>query len=557
MIYIYTYTLWRSQCINFHFPCSVFYHNFFYSFVPLQLTIIGVWSLSAIYSSPKLIFSDIHLHSFGGIEEILCIPVRTSYDSKTYDMMNMVFLFILPLAVITILYTRIGIVLWTSSRGQMSATTTVSTTGGAGENYQVADDANEPSTSSSNGVDGVIPADGSGKKQASCMEILCFGCNSSSPRFAKCCCKILRRSSPSPTTPQKLNIISHANGTNDIENNSPQNYYCPTSNNAPSNYQHENVNNTRNSTGIVEKPNSILKNSKAYSCSNSSTSSSSSSSLAHGNNDHKISSTEPIVVVKFDNPSDSKRKKNGQKKNSRARCTILMKTSTEQSQAESPLLENGGLQHHFNENHEVANCSTSNESPIVPNKRTNSVVWNDNKNAEYTAASNRNYTARYNNNNSCSTNGSNNNRRLTPNAVSLAPPTQANNNNRFRRMRIIRCCTYGSRALKSRRRVIRMLVVIVFVFALCNFPFHARKIWQYWGKSYTGGSTFSNLFTPITFLIMYMNSAINPILYAFMSKKFRLSFRDLLTCRMRRSLHFARTASVRSTHVVPLSTAVP
>lgn len=33
--------------------------------------------------------------------------------------------------------------------------------------------------------------------------------------------------------------------------------------------------------------------------------------------------------------------------------------------------------------------------------------------------------------------------------------------------------------LRARRGVIRMLIVVVLTFALCNLPFHARKIWQY------------------------------------------------------------------------------
>lgn len=127
---------------------------------------------------------------------------------------------------------------------------------------------------------------------------------------------------------------------------------------------------------------------------------------------------------------------------------------------------------------------------------------------------------------------------------------------RIRRMRIIRSSKYGSGALQSRRRIIRMLIVVVLAFALCHLPFHARKVWQYWSPKwfqYQAGSDFSNLFTPLTFLIMYANSAINPILYAFMSKKFRMSFKDLLCCNVRNSLRINRNASVRSTHAVALS----
>lgn len=34
--------------------------------------------------------------------------------------------------------------------------------------------------------------------------------------------------------------------------------------------------------------------------------------------------------------------------------------------------------------------------------------------------------------------------------------------------------------LRARRGVVRMLIVVVLTFALCNLPLHARKMWQYW-----------------------------------------------------------------------------
>ncbi|CAG5022027.1 unnamed protein product [Parnassius apollo] len=84
--------------------------------------------------------------------------------------------------------------------------------------------------------------------------------------------------------------------------------------------------------------------------------------------------------------------------------------------------------------------------------------------------------------------------------------------------------------LRARRGVVRMLIVVVLTFAVCNLPFHARKMWQYWSSGYEGTSDFSALFTPLTFLITYFNSGINPLLYAFLSKNFRKGMRELLFC---------------------------
>ncbi|XP_022236815.1 trissin receptor-like, partial [Limulus polyphemus] len=94
--------------------------------------------------------------------------------------------------------------------------------------------------------------------------------------------------------------------------------------------------------------------------------------------------------------------------------------------------------------------------------------------------------------------------------------------------------------LKARRRVIRLLVAVVFTFTLCNLPFHARKFWQYWSPNYRGGSSSSAVFTIVTTLIFYLNSGLNPILYAFLSKNFRHSIMDLLQCRLHRRMTFRR-----------------
>ncbi|KAK7789729.1 hypothetical protein R5R35_007296 [Gryllus longicercus] len=89
---------------------------------------------------------------------------------------------------------------------------------------------------------------------------------------------------------------------------------------------------------------------------------------------------------------------------------------------------------------------------------------------------------------------------------------------------------FTQNVLRARRGVVRMLIVVVVTFALCNLPIHVRKLWQHGGNAwgYYGNSEFSRLLTPLTFLLTYVNSGINPLLYAFMSRNFRKGLREVV-----------------------------
>lgn len=73
------------------------YSNFF------KLVIIGVWLASAIYSTPKFIFSRTitNVYSDGRHEEI-CIMHRKLFNSKILDIVNFGALYILPLLVMSV-----------------------------------------------------------------------------------------------------------------------------------------------------------------------------------------------------------------------------------------------------------------------------------------------------------------------------------------------------------------------------------------------------------------------------------------------------------------------
>lgn len=97
----------------------------------------------------------------------------------------------------------------------------------------------------------------------------------------------------------------------------------------------------------------------------------------------------------------------------------------------------------------------------------------------------------------------------------------------------------GKRSVfESRRKVIRLLITMVFVFAICHLPFHARKLWQNYSSSYDGTSNSSVMLTVTTTLILYLNSGINPFLYAILSERFRECLVDI--CCQRQNLLIGR-----------------
>uniref|UniRef100_T1GWG3 G-protein coupled receptors family 1 profile domain-containing protein n=1 Tax=Megaselia scalaris TaxID=36166 RepID=T1GWG3_MEGSC len=62
-------------------------------------------------------------------------------------------------------------------------------------------------------------------------------------------------------------------------------------------------------------------------------------------------------------------------------------------------------------------------------------------------------------------------------------------------------------------------------------------------RSYEGGSDFNALFTPLTFLVTYFNSGVNPLLYAFLSRNFRKGMKELLLCSFKKGKNSSLSSS--------------
>ncbi|KAH9498354.1 hypothetical protein Btru_008077 [Bulinus truncatus] len=89
-----------------------------------------------------------------------------------------------------------------------------------------------------------------------------------------------------------------------------------------------------------------------------------------------------------------------------------------------------------------------------------------------------------------------------------------------------------SQRATSRRRVIRLLLVILVAFALLILPNHIRLILYY--KVNIPLTKVRPFITPICHFLMYLNSAVNPILYSLMSQSFRRFLKDSIVCCLRK-----------------------
>ncbi|KAH3863295.1 neuropeptide SIFamide receptor-like [Dreissena polymorpha] len=95
---------------------------------------------------------------------------------------------------------------------------------------------------------------------------------------------------------------------------------------------------------------------------------------------------------------------------------------------------------------------------------------------------------------------------------------------------------------KSKVKVLKMLAVIVLLFAFSWLPLHAIYLRLYYGPHYfppQEQSLINEIILPIAQWLGTSNCGINPIIYCFFSKKYRREFRKLIYCRAIR-LHFQR-----------------
>ncbi|XP_077576938.1 thyrotropin-releasing hormone receptor-like [Stigmatopora nigra] len=92
--------------------------------------------------------------------------------------------------------------------------------------------------------------------------------------------------------------------------------------------------------------------------------------------------------------------------------------------------------------------------------------------------------------------------------------------------RSIRASSNSSSTAASRRQVTKMLAVVVILFALLWMPYRTLVV----VNSFLDKAYLDNWFLLFCRLCIYLNSAINPVIYNVMSQKFRAAFKKLCHC---------------------------
>jgi len=135
------------------------------------------------------------------------------------------------------------------------------------------------------------------------------------------------------------------------------------------------------------------------------------------------------------------------------------------------------------------------------------------------------------------------------NAVELRSLTNAHDPTRRRVSSAVTTNAADQTALSARRKVIRLLIAVVVSFAVCVLPYHVRVLWQAFSDPPHDLTDWHLIMTPLTFVFYYLNSGLNPLLYAFLSNKFRTSLIDVLCGRCRATTQMPRATYDVGGHV--------
>ncbi|CAO1429904.1 unnamed protein product [Diamesa hyperborea] len=82
-------------------------------------------------------------------------------------------------------------------------------------------------------------------------------------------------------------------------------------------------------------------------------------------------------------------------------------------------------------------------------------------------------------------------------------------------------------SMKSKKKVVRMFIIIVAIFAICWLPYHLFFVYSYHNHQMTSSSYVQHLYLGFYWLAM-SNAMVNPIIYYWMNSRFRVYFQHII-----------------------------
>ncbi|XP_012287192.2 tachykinin-like peptides receptor 86C [Orussus abietinus] len=84
-------------------------------------------------------------------------------------------------------------------------------------------------------------------------------------------------------------------------------------------------------------------------------------------------------------------------------------------------------------------------------------------------------------------------------------------------------------SVKSKRKVVKMFIIVVTIFAVCWLPYHGFFIFAYHHRRFVETSYVQHVYLSFYWLAM-SNAMVNPIIYYWMNTRFRMYFQKVMCC---------------------------
>ena len=91
--------------------------------------------------------------------------------------------------------------------------------------------------------------------------------------------------------------------------------------------------------------------------------------------------------------------------------------------------------------------------------------------------------------------------------------------------------------LERNTKIVKMLVTVVLLYAICMLPNQVVWLWYEFGSGQYVKAQYVKALLTLGSSMVYLNSSVNPILYAGMNEEFRRGFLGLLRCHCRRPMN--------------------